>query len=88
MPEELNRYLTESEKEQMNALLSKAIKRREEERGTATEEQCQFLFAQCRKEPEAEERALLEINCKVDLKNLLKELCDCCPRCQNEDLPF
>lgn len=88
MPEELNRYLTEIEKEQMNAILAKAMERREENGGGAAEDMYRFLFAQCQKEKEEEGKVMLDINCKVDFKNLMKEICNCCPRGKDEDLPF
>lgn len=85
--EQLNRYLTEAEKEQMDAILSKAMERMAEDGGRAAEDGCQFLFTKCRKEKE-EGKEMLEINCKVDVKSLVKEICSACPRCVDEELPF
>lgn len=86
--EQLNRYLTEAEKEQMDAILSKAMERMAEDGRGDAEGGCQFLFTQCGKKTEEEGKVILEINCKTGFKSLIKEFCDCCPRGRDEDLPF
>lgn len=81
MLEELNKYLTELEKDQMNAILSKAMERRGEE---GREGENQFLFMQCPCEKKEDD----------NLERLLKELCSSCrshgvcPKCADDELPF
>lgn len=82
MLEEMNKYLTEVEKEQMNAILSKAMERRGEE---GREGENQFLFVQC---------PCCEKEKDDSLDRLLQELCATCrsrgfcPKCGDDELPF